>query len=114
MLLTDDSHIHVLNKEWRKKDKATDVLSFPQYTVEELRGLPERLDSLANAKWSLGDIIISIETAQRQADSLGTSLEDEVARLFIHGIVHLFGYDHEISEKEARRMRRIERILLTR
>ncbi len=64
--------------------------------------------------WDSRDIIISMETAKRRVEELGADLNTEVIRLFIHGLVHLFGYDHEINEKEARRMRRVERILLTR
>lgn len=99
---------------WRQKDKATDVLSFPQHTIDELKEIEKQFKSGVQFDWMLGDIIISIDTAKRQAAEQNTDLKKEVIRLFIHGLVHLFGYDHEISEKEARRMRRVERILLTR
>lgn len=79
-ILTTNANIQPLNKEWRKKDKATDVLSFPYEESES--GI-------------FGEIFISLEQAQVQADYLEHSLEKEVEVLFTHGILHIFGYDHE-------------------
>lgn len=62
----------------------------------------------------MGDVIISLERAVEQAREKKVRLQDEVRWLLVHGILHLLGYDHEISRKEARRMRRLERSLLTR
>jgi rRNA maturation RNase YbeY len=76
--LTDDPGIRALNGAWRETDKATDVLSFPQ----DLEGL-------------LGDLVISLETAQRQADARGHALQDELRILLVHGLLHLRGHDHE-------------------
>jgi probable rRNA maturation factor len=88
-----------LNRQYRGKDKPTDVLSFP----------------LAD-EWQpclLGDVVISVETATRQARRRGHSLREELQTLLIHGILHLLGYDHEISRSEAIRMHRKEREVKT-
>jgi probable rRNA maturation factor len=92
-----DREIRDLNRQYRGKDKPTDVLSFP----------------LADALCPhlLGDVIISIETATRQAQRRGHALLEELQTLLIHGILHLLGYDHEISRREALRMRRKEQEL---
>ena len=105
--LVDDKAIRLINKKWRHKDKATDVLSFPQLSVAELR------EQTVDTQWLLGDIIISVPTALRQAKERRHSLRKELCRLLAHGILHLMGYDHEISPKEEKRMQRLERKLLT-
>lgn len=87
LVFTDDLEIRDLNRNYRNKDYATDVLSFPQ---ENFIGGPPLL----------GDVIISLETAQRQAQSLEHSLEIEVLRLSIHGVLHLLGYEHEDVEPD--------------
>ena len=99
ILLCDDAFIHPLNRDYRGKDRPTDVLSFSQR--EE--GDPD--DPV------LGDVIISIERAQEQADDRGHTLGVELALLLVHGILHLLGYDHEIEE-EAEEMEAKERELL--
>ena len=91
--LTDDKSIRELNKNWRGKDKATDVLSFP--INEKPLGYKYKV---------LGDVVISIPYAKRQAEEIGFSYKEEVLRLLIHGILHLLGYDHEKSEEEAKLM----------
>jgi probable rRNA maturation factor len=90
-----DPEIHTLNRQYRGKDKPTDVLSFP--LADELQPL------------LLGDVVISVETAARQAQQRGHALRGELQTLLIHGILHLLGYDHEVSRSEAIRMRRKER-----
>lgn len=89
----DDAKIHALNLEYRGKDKPTDVLSFPLFEDinqgEEAIIFPGEEETLA-----LGDLVISIETAAKQAVEQGHSLEREVAFLTIHGTLHLMGYDH--------------------
>ena len=87
LILTTDREIQELNKTHRQKDKPTDVLSFP---LENLPGMP------------LGSIIISIDTAKKGSDEFGHSLENEIKLLFIHGLLHLLGYDHEIDNGEMR------------
>ena len=100
--LVGDDEIRELNRDYRDKNRATDVLSF----------------SLVEGEWSgfrgtmLGDVVISIETAARQARARHRSLNEEVTRLLIHGILHLLGHDHE-EDEEARTMRAEERRLST-
>ena len=96
ILLVSDAEMRRLNRRWRGRDRATDVLSFPQ------DGGRDRL---------LGDVVISVDTARRQARELRTTLGGEADRLLIHGLLHLLGYDHERSVAEARRMQRRERAL---
>ena len=85
----DNNRIHELNKEYRDKDSATDVLSFPlgengEYDIDEDNGCK-----------LLGDIVISMERAMEQAELYGHSLQREVAYLTVHSMLHLLGYDHE-------------------
>lgn len=87
--ITDDAEIHQLNLEFRKQDKPTDVLSFNYNFID-----PE-----TNREY-LGDIIISIETAIRQAEEFSFTIDRELAFLAIHGILHLLGYDHQVPEQE--------------
>ena len=105
ILLTDNKGIQELNKRYLKKDKPTDVLSFPvgDFNSELLTPNPELI---------LGDIVISIETAKTQAKENGVAFYEEIARLLIHGILHLFGFDHDRSSKEAQRMKKQEERLL--
>ena len=91
--LVDDPAIHALNLEYRHKDKPTDVLSFGQREGEAPL-LPEGAPEL------LGDIVISIETATRQADARGATLDAELIHLAVHGLAHLCGYDHASPEEE--------------
>ncbi|MBI3396083.1 MAG: rRNA maturation RNase YbeY [Spirochaetia bacterium] len=95
-----DKRIRTLNKEHRRKDKATDVLSFPLYTGED--GFP------GTGPEPLGDVVISRDTCRRQAARIGHSTADEFDRLLVHGILHLLGYDHETSAEDERRMQRLE------
>lgn len=98
--LVDDEGIALLNEAWRGKSGPTDVLSFSLMEGEHA----ERRGAL------LGDVIVSLETAERQARRARRTLDDEVARLVIHGTLHLLGHDHE-REGEAKRMRAEERRL---
>ncbi|MGQ9631248.1 MAG: rRNA maturation RNase YbeY [bacterium] len=96
VLLTDDEEIRSLNRRYRGVDRPTDVLAF---AMGECRSAaPDDI---------LGDVVISVDTAQRQAEELGHSLERELEILLIHGILHLLGYDHdadggEMAEREAK------------
>ena len=94
LLLTDDEEIQTLNTTYRDLDKATDVLSFPQ----DEDAINESGDTL------LGDVVISVETAARQAEEHHLSSNEELILLAIHGILHLLGYDHERSPQDARIM----------
>lgn len=99
--LVDDSSMATLNARYREIEAPTDVLSFSLVEGDhaERRGV------------LLGDVVVSLETAQRQAHRARRSLDDEVLRLLIHGTLHLLGYDHE-READARRMRAAERRVL--
>jgi probable rRNA maturation factor len=95
ILLTNDEGIRRLNREHRAKDRPTDVLSFPQ---NEFRRplVPRRGQNLA----VLGDVIVSLDTASRQARGRRRPLEDEVRFLLAHGLLHLLGYDHATPEEK--------------
>ena len=98
ILITSDKEIRKLNRLYRNKDKPTDVLSFPM--GEEVGG------------WKLlGDVVISLDTAKAQASEFGLSLEEEIKRLLIHGIVHLLGYDHELGPEEEKKFREMEEFI---
>jgi probable rRNA maturation factor len=104
VVFTDDAAIHALNKTWRGKDKPTDVLSFSQ--VEGVAAPAGTRNAV------LGDVIISTDTAQRQAERIGHSLDDELQRLLVHGVLHLLGHDHVHGGWQARRMKLEEERLL--
>lgn len=104
ILLTTDEHIHQLNRDYRGKDRPTDVLSFRQLEEEDSR---DEYDELV----MLGDVVISVETAARQAAQRNRPLDDEVSLLVVHGILHLLGYDDETDEG-AEEMREHERAVL--
>jgi probable rRNA maturation factor len=97
VLLTGDAEIRRLNREFRHKDKATDVLSFPVLHHREHRGRRDLGGGLA------GDLAISVETAARQAEDAGHALFVELQILLLHGVLHLAGYDHETDEGEMAR-----------
>ena len=102
----DNNRIHELNLQYRDKDSATDVLSFPLgengvYDIDEDNGCK-----------ILGDIVISMERAMEQAELYGHTLQREVAYLTVHSMLHLLGYDHEASGLEAVRMREKEEAVL--
>ena len=98
---TDDAGIRELNRSFRNIDSATDVLSFPLFDFE---GSEEpAVDELENM---LGDIVISLERTEAQAEEFGHSFEREVAFLTVHSMLHLLGYDHVNSEEEELDMRR--------
>ena len=92
---TDDEGIRVLNRQFRKIDRATDVLSFPLYDFAK-----EELAFDADECVALGDIVISIERAKEQAKEIGHSFLEETAFLAVHSMLHLLGYDHERSEED--------------
>ena len=93
---TDNEGIRELNAVHRNIDRPTDVLSFPLFEKEEL--------SEASDGDALGDIVISLEKAREQANEYGHSFEREVAFLTVHSMLHLLGYDHEISEEDEKEM----------
>lgn len=96
LALIGNADMRKLNARYRRKDYPTDVLSFP---ADGKLPAPNRL---------LGDVIISVEKAREQARERGRTRDEEMVTLLIHGIVHLLGYDHERSAKDARVMKRLE------
>lgn len=99
VLLTDDAHQRVLNREWRDKDKSTNVLSFPsQDPFEPLFGL-------------IGDISMAYETVKREAQEQEKAFDDHFVHLLVHGVLHIIGYDHE-NEGEALVMEELETQIL--
>lgn len=103
LVLSDDAEVHALNREWRGKDKPTNVLSFPMLERAELLALaPEGPPEL------LGDIALAFETCQREAAEKGIPLEHHAAHLIVHGLLHLAGYDHETSAEDAAAMEALE------
>lgn len=103
LLFTTDAEIHALNRDWRAKDKSTNVLSFPMLERDELLTLrPEGPPEL------LGDIALAHETCAREAADKGVSLEDHATHLIVHGLLHLAGHDHEISPEDAEAMEALE------
>lgn len=105
IIFTDNEIIRELNKRYLKKDRPTDVLSFPIFNpkISDLKLFPFKL---------IGDVIISVEKAEWQAKSMNISLDEEIRRLLMHGILHLFGYEHENDRKKALQMKRKEEIML--
>jgi probable rRNA maturation factor len=103
LLFTSDDEVHSLNREWRQRDKPTNVLSFPMLERDALLALtahgPPEL---------LGDIALAYETCARQAAEKGVSAEDHTAHLIVHGLLHLAGYDHELGPQEAEAMEALE------
>lgn len=104
VLLANDVQLQKLNHQWRGKDKPTNILSFPMlepdvvpdYWDEEMRTLP------------FGDLALAIETCQREAQEKDITLDRHVTHLIVHGLLHLAGYDHETSSREAREMELLE------
>ena len=104
---TDNEGIRAVNKQYRDIDKETDVLSFPLTDFEGGEEPPADEPTV-----SLGDIIISLERAEAQAEEFGHSFEREVAFLTVHSMLHLLGYDHELSEADDADMRQRQREIL--
>ena len=108
--LVSDRAIRALNRSYRGIDSATDVLSFSQ--IEQASGAPANPNNVTNdPALTLGDVVISIDTALAQARELRTQPAARIRRLLIHGFLHLLGYDHERSSAEARKMFARERAL---
>ncbi len=104
---TDDEGIRAVNRQYRGIDKATDVLSFPLTDFEGGEEPPTDEPEI-----SLGDVMISLERAEAQAQEFGHSFERETAFLTVHSMLHLLGYDHERSSEEDMEMRRKQREIL--
>lgn len=100
IMFVGDQRMRGLNRRYRGKDRTTDVLAFAMREASH------------SSVGLLGDVVIAVPTAIRQAKEAQRSLDEELTVLLVHGILHLCGYDHERSEKEAHRMHRRERMIL--
>ena len=100
ILITGDEQIHELNRQYLKRDKPTNVLAFPMSSG------PDGIET-----GMLGDIVISVDTAKEEATEMGITLHERAYQLLIHGLLHLLGYDHELSEKDEKKMQKEEKRL---
>lgn len=103
LLFTSDAAVQVLNRDWRGKDKPTNVLSFPAGDQPVETGIE-----------FLGDIALALETVQREAVEENKKFDHHLTHLLVHGFLHLLGYDHETGEKDAEEMETLERAILAR
>ncbi len=108
LVLTDDAQIHELNRQFRDKDRPTDVLAFPDHDDPD----DPVFDGSEGAGRYLGDVVISLERARAQAPRFHNTPDAELARLITHGLLHLLGYDHH-APAEGRRMKAAERRAMT-
>ena len=107
VILTNPDEIEEMNKEYRKIDKTTDVLSFPMYERDEIPHLNKEIEE------PIGDIVISVERVRKQAKEYEHSFERELAYMLVHGFYHIMGYDH-MEEMEKKEMRAKENVILNR
>jgi probable rRNA maturation factor len=103
IVLSDDSAIQTLNRDWRGKNAPTNVLSFPAAAAGKSRSVPPYI----------GDIVIAYQTVAREAVAEGKPFNHHLAHLAVHGFLHLLGYDHE-NDRDAQKMERLERKILKR
>jgi probable rRNA maturation factor len=103
VLLADDARVRSLNRTWRGKDSPTNVLSFPAESGPVLGAIPGPV--------LLGDVVVALETARREAEAEGKPLADHLSHLLVHGTLHLLGHDHE-EDAEAEAMEALEAKLL--
>lgn len=101
VVFTDDAAVRTLNGEWRGKDSATNVLSFPAFPEKGRKGVPPML----------GDIVLARETVEREAGMEGKTFDHHLTHLVVHGLLHLLGHDHE-DDAEAEAMEAMERRIL--
>ncbi|MFS1513520.1 rRNA maturation RNase YbeY [Chengkuizengella sp. SCS-71B] len=113
LTFVDDKSIHQLNKEYRGIDTPTDVLSFAMQEsgVEEAEIFYEDDVEMDELSTMLGDVVISLTTAKRQSEEYGHSLQREIGFLFVHGFLHLIGYDHQDEQSEKEMFHKQEQIL---
>lgn len=107
LLFTSDAEVHTLNREWRARDKPTNVLSFPMLERGELESLAHDGPPVM-----LGDIALAYETCAGEAAEKGVALEHHAAHLIVHGLLHLVGHDHVTSDAQAEQMEALETAIL--
>ena len=105
VILTNPDEIQRLNREYRKVNKTTDVLSFPMYEREEISSLNKEIEE------PIGDVIISVQKVKEQAEEYNHSFERELAYMLVHGFYHLMGYDH-MKDEDKQKMRAKEENIL--
>ncbi|HEX6376072.1 MAG TPA: rRNA maturation RNase YbeY [Allosphingosinicella sp.] len=101
---TGDDEVKALNAAWRRKDKATNVLSFPMVAPEQLAALAE-----AGGEALLGDVVLAHGVCAAEAAARGVPVADHARHLVVHGTLHLLGYDHERGDADAEAMEAVER-----
>ncbi len=112
VLITDDAGVRELNREYRNVDAPTDVLSFPEFELDApLYTCMDEVEEGREDPVFIGDIAISLERAQEQAQEYGHSLVREVAFLAVHGALHLLGYDHMEPQAESVMLEKQEQAL---
>jgi probable rRNA maturation factor len=111
LVLADDALVRTLNRDYRDKDKPTNVLSFA--LLDDLDDTDDDLARDEGMPILIGDVILAFETVQREAREQGKSVGDHLTHLVIHGVLHLLGYDH-LSDPDADRMERLETSILAR
>lgn len=107
VLFTSDAEVHTLNREWRSRDKPTNVLSFPMLERAELETLAP-----GGPPEMLGDIALAHETCAREAAEKGVTLQAHATHLIVHGLLHLAGHDHVDSDEQAEAMEALETRIL--
>ena len=112
ILLTNDQNIRELNRDYRDKDKATNVLSFPSLTEEDIDVFLRQGSEIPDFPIILGDIIFAYETIKKEALDQGKSFSDHFCHLCFHGMLHLMGYDH-VEDVQAEEMEALEKKLLS-
>ena len=105
LVMADDEEVHALNKQWRAKDKPTNVLSFPMLSRDEVLAAATN----EGAPGMLGDLILAHGVCIREASEKGVTAEVHATHLVIHGLLHLAGYDHELGDVQAEEMEELER-----
>lgn len=103
LVLIDDKEMRDMNRQYRKKDSPTDVISFAYLEVTEYKS--------AKGDIIVGDVFISVDTAKKQAKEKGHDLKTEMAILFVHGLLHVFGFDHNTDKEEAEMEKWAKKIL---
>jgi probable rRNA maturation factor len=111
LVLADDALVQTLNRDYRDKDKPTNVLSFA--LLDDLDDTDDVLAREQGMPILIGDVILAFETVQREAREQGKTVGDHLTHLVIHGVLHLLGYDHQ-SDPDADRMERLETSILAR
>ncbi|AKM10520.1 rRNA maturation RNase YbeY [Croceicoccus naphthovorans] len=110
VVFSDDDDVHALNREWRDKDKPTNVLSFPMLSREEVEALSDQ----PALPVMLGDIVLAKGVCAREAEEKSVALANHATHLLVHGLLHLAGYDHETGDADAEIMEALEVRILAR